>query len=983
IQANLSSPSSIALKDTGTVPFCFRSYDVFSIEAIGVMNNPAGYQTASHTFREVLSIIPFGSYAWELKNRYDFSQMASRCGSSKIVFGPDFGVISTADWNTAGQTAGDLRVESPSDTRGAGISLTESFPGTYDGQALSGPAEYDFSDETIASPAPGTDILAGGIEMWVKPSGLSGGRVYFFDFAQSEFENRISLYYDGRDLVLTAADATVDTWESQVRHTVQLVPDTWYHLGAYWKSTYYGHLCLALDGMVVGTGAHVDQNGQRALGFLSSNTTETDTSISVTTTANFPTPALIGGIQRWGVIEIGNETIEYSGMSGTTFTNCVRGARGTTAASHVAGAAVTIYGYSNLLSTEGVTISAVDPSTGEPATLMSIDLDAGIPVVKGLLADSIGERPEATINKPASPPEPGGITAGDTTIPVAPNTDGFPTKGFIKIRNEVIYYDSKTSSSFEGCRRGAPQAEPTMAAPHGHGARIVMFAIPVTDVAGYPNPAIVQIDDEWIAGRPVIAQEDGGGYIMGWIFGGISGSFARPPFRGEFFETIQAAHSANVKVIPVFSVSEPECGKSDKVTIVTDDQTIDKEQMEIRNAKQRRTISRDVGGMTVQITISNLVGFMDFTNRAYAPDDINRLLKFPSGELASFLNDRIYVCGMSPAGTGSSSTIGGGGTGTGAKGTIDEIRFFSGPKGDFRLAQPLDAGTVTDLQMNAVTGIDANGGAVKIGDELIGFAQAAGGVGSGTLSGSTRGYLKTTAAVHDSGSRAFNLSFLGISALSGAVTAEASSIQLRGATGLPAAGYILVDNEVIGYTRFDGAAADSATAVMPMDMELRGMYRGAFGTDAAAHDAGRLAYAIPFRYWDRFSAHSYDSSLVRFDATIPVIDAFWKRIHWTEEHDSGDPNLDVHIKVRLDTCGEWEMARSGTTPPKRAQVFSFNEPIGKNPLNVRGNRAELRCLWEYKKGSFSTNSWKKTVFIGDIFVDYEAKTTSLSHRQMR
>jgi hypothetical protein len=686
---------------------------------------------------------------------------------------------------------------------------------------------------------------------------------------------------------------------------------------------------------------------------------------------------MVGGIQRWGVIEIGNEAIEYSGLSGSTFINCVRGARETTAQSHVSGAAVAIYGYSNRLSTEGVRISAIDPSTGEPAQMLSLDLSAGIPRVRGLLAEAIGERPEATINKPpGGPGDPGGITDADTTIPVKTNTDGFPNKGFIKVRNEVVYYGSKTATSFEGCQRGAPLAEPTTARPHPHGARIVPFAIPITDVGGYPNPAIVQIDDEWMAGRPMVAQEDGGGYLMGWVFMNI---FVQAPFRGDFFETGQASHVANAKVIPVFSTRDPECGKSDKVTIVETSQTQQKEQMEVRNAKPRKTIDVPVGGMQVQITITNLVAFMDFTQRAYAPDGINRLLKFPSGELASYVTGQIQVCGVSSVGVGGGKFVGGA-SATGATGTIDELRFFRSQKGDFRLAAAVDAQAQT-LQMNTLMGIEANGGAVKIGDEVIGFARAS--EGDVYLGNCTRGYLKTTASVHDLGARAFNLSFFGISPLTADISATGAKISLAGAAGLPpSGGYLLVGTEVIGYSSLQGDA-NTVTASMPTDMNGNGMYRGAFGSDAASHATNDLAYAIPFRYWDRYSPHSYDNSIVHFHATLPVIDADWKRIHWIEEGDNSDPNLDVHMKVRIDSCGEWEQAQPDVISTRSGRVFTFNEPLGKNPINVRGSRAEVRCLFEYRRGSFQSNSWKRTIHIADIYVDYDARITTLFRKQER
>jgi hypothetical protein len=57
-----------------------------------------------------------------------------------------------------------------------------------------------------------------------------------------------------------------------------------------------------------------------------------DTTITVDATAAFPTT---------GRIDIGTELITYTGKTGTTFTGCVRGANGSTAASHLDNAIVT------------------------------------------------------------------------------------------------------------------------------------------------------------------------------------------------------------------------------------------------------------------------------------------------------------------------------------------------------------------------------------------------------------------------------------------------------------------------------------------------------------------------------------------------------------------------------------------------------------------------------------------------------------------
>jgi hypothetical protein len=77
------------------------------------------------------------------------------------------------------------------------------------------------------------------------------------------------------------------------------------------------------------------QSGQENLSTvtLSGNITSTDTSITVSSTANLATA---------GFIKIDNETISYPNIVGNQLVNCARGQNNTTAASHTSGAALTI-----------------------------------------------------------------------------------------------------------------------------------------------------------------------------------------------------------------------------------------------------------------------------------------------------------------------------------------------------------------------------------------------------------------------------------------------------------------------------------------------------------------------------------------------------------------------------------------------------------------------------------------------------------------
>lgn len=77
------------------------------------------------------------------------------------------------------------------------------------------------------------------------------------------------------------------------------------------------------------------QSGQENLSdaLVDGNVSSTTTTIALTSTA---------GITSSGFIKIGTETISYPNVSGNELINCARGQNGTTAASHLTGAAITV-----------------------------------------------------------------------------------------------------------------------------------------------------------------------------------------------------------------------------------------------------------------------------------------------------------------------------------------------------------------------------------------------------------------------------------------------------------------------------------------------------------------------------------------------------------------------------------------------------------------------------------------------------------------
>ena len=72
---------------------------------------------------------------------------------------------------------------------------------------------------------------------------------------------------------------------------------------------------------------------------LNGNLNATATTITVASTAGFPVP----GLRSTGILRVNNEIITYTGVTPTSFTGCLRGTNGTTAATHSTGATVAQY----------------------------------------------------------------------------------------------------------------------------------------------------------------------------------------------------------------------------------------------------------------------------------------------------------------------------------------------------------------------------------------------------------------------------------------------------------------------------------------------------------------------------------------------------------------------------------------------------------------------------------------------------------------
>ncbi|MDI6787459.1 MAG: hypothetical protein QME51_03735 [Planctomycetota bacterium] len=917
-------------KFTGTLPFCYRSFDIYTINSTGVINYPSGSQATLSTIREIIDIAPIGTLTWGLESQYDFDKefYVYSGNPEKLTTYPTFTNLGGRDKTTAGKTpdlsrvksVGSLKLRTAEDLRGKNVIRRDSFSDTYDG--VQTPLSYNRDDIFFFIPDDTRfDIRAGGIEFWIRFDSIPAS-AELFNIQQQEFENRISLTYENNGLILMVCDATVERKSAQIRASLAFETDVWYHITTFWHGTKYPYLALFVDGKPVGSFAHYDNGSGVASteltmdipdGWDDSSTDQQE--ISVGTTQGFPSG---------GVIEIGSEVIEYWEKTGNTFvipniwdrtvTPSVlaytgRGKRGSGALAHPGGAKVCIYGYSTPF-VSSYTIAGYPPVSVNPLPIGGATLQAEIPAswANMVINQGIGE-----------------ISPLDTTIEIFCDAiSDIPAQGYIRIENEVIYYDSVGTDRLLGCIRGQLGTIPRR---HINGREIYVYSIKVSNTANYPSPVLIQIDDEWFGPVQRIADTT-------W-FTGIPTVATRYLPRGYVSGGQQ--HNTGAAVIPVLAVQNSRAGRNDIVTIVEQDQTT--------NPKEQRVV-RNVWG--------NLVGFDSFLTRNYNVDTITRILKFPSDELPSYLPG--------------SATIG-----SNIQGRVDEVKFYSSGRNVYRTNEVVLSGEVGRTRVRLTNALPNSSGLVKIGDEYIGYASRSG----VEIRDCIRGYLNSGLQTHDTQERLFDLTtFLPVTDLISDITDTSNVIQVTNSSGFANSGYVLIGNAIDTAEVSAYCARQGRNLVMPSHSD--GIFRGSFGTTKQPHSRNTLVYAIPFRYWDLQKENSFDSEMAYFQAAHSVRNATWEKINWEETHTpSNDGMIRLRVLMRFDNQPAWNEVPTNS----QGGIFQFTDPAAANDLNIKADQMEVMVFFQYMPGAFLSNGWKRSPYLENLYLDYKKPMVILSRQE--
>ncbi|MEK7717174.1 MAG: hypothetical protein AAB322_05440 [Pseudomonadota bacterium] len=947
---NFANPNAKRLEGTGTMPFTFASDNYVTVVAQGVQDLPSRAVSALSDLREVVELAPAGTLRWRVKSQYDFERML-RIPQGRFVVTWPACVANREVPSTDRSVPAWVTTKLGRDER-ADWKIMNHYDNTISGVSTAKGAVQQRAATILEIVSGNVDIEAGAAEVWVKTSSTS---FTIFDAGTEEWSNRLFFSYGpdpvagGNALRFSIKDSTLEhTWAECV-HTVTLVADRWYHFGAFWKGTKFGHGFMTLDGLPVGKYQIRTETGQIRSTTLATALIPTDTTVTCAgSTAGFPAT---------GAIEIGNEAIEYTAVSGSTFTGCIRGARGTAAQAHQLGCGVNIWGYTSKLAAG--TLSFTNPS------VPTITWDR-LTVGGGQTVGQIGANTSTWVvtSTPATPPAVGFPMAAAmltvaTPVSGAPDiTVEFPPTGWLMVgsglQGEVMHYTGRSVTQFTGLTRGLFG---TTDKNHFDGETVQLWGFHVTSNANYLTPTVLAIDDEWFG--PVMKEGTDG--WRGFVIQRNGMTVPVPMFRGKqpgvagnLFGTLNASHATASNVYPTFGLADQQAGDGDTVTFVEQDPATREERL-IKHVRWVPNL-----GIGTATPAFHLASLSSFTAKEWVPDNLwVRILKFPSGELMGVPQQLITFAGSTiptaPAGF---------------SGLLDEMRLTNGPKNlGFQMSAPIDA-TVVTIPMATVGGMDPEGGAILVGDEIIGYAGFD--AGTNTLTNCTRGYLGTTAAVHELGDRVFNMAFLAIASLTAPMGAADKSIPCA-PNAFPQEGYAYVGTELIGYTTFNG----SGFPTMPDGCD----FRGAFGTVAATHNQYELVYAFPFRYYDRFTANADDSQTSWFGASHRATGAKWGRVTWEELL----PNalLDIQVRVRLNSEPRW--ANVPTNRPyvagKGGGIWLFDAPTGGVLGNTKGDGIDVRVDFVWLDNAFANGEWKDCAQFRGLVVEYEQEPVIHYHEE--
>ena len=254
-----------------------------------------------------------------------------------------------------------------------------------------------------------------------------------------------------------------------------------------------------------------------------------------------------------------------------------------------------------------------------------------------------------------------------------------------------------------------------------------------------------------------------------------------------------------------------------------------------------------------------------------------------------------------------------------------------------------------------------------------------------TLAPDGRGLFGTEPGYHGVHEPVLLLNFPELTILENTLNGRGGVLAVKESSGFPFEGAVLVDREVIGYTRREGGML-----LMPEEERygtgMVGLLRGRYGTDPEPHPSGSVVLSLPIRYRDLYAPGAEFPEAAFFPFGVYAPGAFFNRVTWKEERQGDGAGLVV--LCRTGGRGKW------TDDPEKSPDLFFFEGDGKatggpgGVLRRQGDTLQVRVYTRYAPGAFdpldfASNAWKYAPVLRWLGVEYVEPTRIVRHEEWR
>ena len=272
-------------------------------------------------------------------------------------------------------------------------------------------------------------------------------------------------------------------------------------------------------------------------------------------------------------------------------------------------------------------------------------------------------------------------------------------------------------------------------------------------------------------------------------------------------------------------------------------------------------------------------------------------------------------------------------------------------------------------------------GLLRVGEEIVCYEALDPGQGVIVVGALGRGLLGTDVQPHVLTESVHVLDWMPVTTLAGGISAADGVLPITDAQGFPQTGTVLIEGELIHYTRLEGGALvmpRTSTEPGQQDQNGNGLFRGRFGTAPASHAAGAPVILFPFRYWDRWTPRADAPELAYLGLERSRPGGYWDTFAFESEPPPAG-GARIGVLVRSDPSTPWD-----AEPSDAPGLFRFYDDDGGRelPLEVVADRLEWRFFVEYPAGSFdpilgTAHGWRATPRFNWLGVSYEAPSRVL------